>query len=35
LETIKAIQENTAKELLKQRSEIWSTLDKKLEDLKL
>ena len=35
MESIKLIQENTAKELWKQRSEIWSTLDKKLEDIKM
>jgi dTDP-4-amino-4,6-dideoxygalactose transaminase len=34
MDTIGIIQENTAKELWKQRSEIWTTLDKKLEDIK-
>jgi hypothetical protein len=35
METITNIQENTAKELWKQRSEIWTALDKKLEDIKM
>ena len=34
IDKIGDIQENTAKELWKQRSEIWATLDKKLEDIK-
>eukprot|EP00350_Pseudokeronopsis_sp_OXSARD2_P013557 CAMPEP_0170553026 /NCGR_PEP_ID=MMETSP0211-20121228/10902_1 /TAXON_ID=311385 /ORGANISM="Pseudokeronopsis sp., Strain OXSARD2" /LENGTH=58 /DNA_ID=CAMNT_0010861143 /DNA_START=459 /DNA_END=638 /DNA_ORIENTATION=+ len=34
METIGSIQEGTAKELWRQRSEIWLTLDKKLEDIK-
>lgn len=33
-ETIGVIQENTAKELWKQRHEIWDTLSKKLDDIK-
>lgn len=34
MDTIAVIQESTAKDLWKQRSEIWATLDKKLEDIK-
>lgn len=34
VESISMIQENTAKELWKQRSDIWQTLDKKLDDIK-
>ena len=34
LDTINHIQQNTAKQLWEQRSEIWGTLDKKLEDIK-
>ena len=34
IETIVQIQENTGKELWKQRNDIWQTLDKKLEDIK-
>lgn len=33
-DTIGVIQESTAKELWKQRHEIWDTLSKKLDDIK-
>jgi hypothetical protein len=34
VKTIEIIQENTAHELSKQRSEVWAALDKRLEDIK-